>query len=119
MSAFNNNLYDACSCVLGYGETLTLPDFDVNNSVSFVESDKIYKKIRWVAQAKKFAIRHFDNDLLKMTHCLKSVDAWKTWVDLKRSYKPVPWKEFFEENDNTKRKDYIACSGGSCEKISF
>jgi len=54
-----------------------------------------------------------------MTHCLKAVDSWKTWCDLKRTYKSVPWEEFFEENDNTKRKDYVACSGNSCEVISF
>ena len=118
--AFNGNLYDACSCLLGYGEKLNMPDFnDKNIKISFVDSDKTYKKIRWVAQAKKFTARHFQNDLLKMTHCLKAVDSWKTWCDLKRTYKSVPWEEFFEENDNTKRKDYVACSGNSCEVISF
>lgn len=118
--AFNNNLYDACSCLLGYGEKLSMPDFnDKNIKISFVESDKTYKKIRWIAQAKKFAARHFHNDVLKMTYCLKAVDSWKTWCDLKRTYKSVPWEEFLEENDNTKRKDYVACSGNSCEVISF
>jgi ribonucleoside-triphosphate reductase len=116
--AFNNNLYDACSCLLGYGEKIKLPTFEDNN-ISFVESDNTYKKIRWVAQAKKFTNRHFKGDTLKMTYCLKAVDAWKTWCDLKRTYKNVPWEEFFEENDNTKQKDYLACSGNACEIISF
>ena len=118
-NSFDGNLYSACSCLLGYGEKLELPEFDVDNSMSFIDCDKIYKKIRWVAQAKKFAKRHFGDDLLKMTYCLKHVDAWKTWCDLKRTYKPVNWEEFYEENDNTKRKDYVACSGNSCEVISF
>lgn len=118
-AAFNNNLYDACSALLGYGEKLNMPEFDVDNSVSFIESDAVYKKIRWVAQAKKFAKRHFGNDLLKMTYCLKAVDAWKTWCDLKRTYKEVIWEDFYEENDNTKQKDYVACSGNSCEIVSF
>lgn len=118
--AFDGNLYNACSCLLGYGEKLEMPNFnDSNAKISFVESDKIYKKIRWVGQAKKFADRHFNGDFLKMTHCLKAVDAWKTWCDLKRTYKNVPWEEFIEEQDNTKRKDYVACSGNSCEIISF
>jgi intein/homing endonuclease len=117
--AFDNNLYSACACLLGYGEKLKMPEFDVNNSVSFTESDNIYKKIRWIAQAKKFSLRHFENDLERMCNCLKAVDAWKTWCDLKRTYKHVPWEEFLEENDNTKRKDYVACSGGKCELISF
>ena len=116
--AFNDNLYDACSCLLGYGEKIEIPVFE-DDSVSFVHSDQTYKKIRWVAQAKKFANRHFGGDILKMTHCLKAVDAWKTWCDLKRTYKSVPWEEFLEENDNTKQKDYVACSGNSCEIISF
>lgn len=116
--AFNDNLYDACSCLLGYGEKIEMPVFE-DSSISFVHSDQTYKKIRWVAQAKKFANRHFGGDILKMTHCLKAVDAWKTWCDLKRTYKSVPWEEFLEENDNTKQKDYVACSGNSCEIISF
>ncbi|GAG86733.1 unnamed protein product, partial [marine sediment metagenome] len=73
----------------------------------------------WVAQARKFARRHFGGQTIKMTHCLKEVDAWKTWVDLKRTYKEVNWSEFYEKNDNTKRKDYVACSGNACEIISF
>jgi intein/homing endonuclease len=120
LQAFNGNLYDACSCVLNYGEKLNMPVFDINDiSHSFVDSDKIYAKIRWVAQAKKFASRHFNNDLEKMTHCLKCVDSWKTWCDLKRTYTQVPWNQFFEESDNTKPTDYVACSGDSCTLISF
>lgn len=117
--AFGGNLYDACSSLLGYGQKYNIPEFDINNSNSFVESDEIYKKVRWIAQAKKFALRHFNNDLTKMTHCLKSVDAWKTWCDLKRTYIKVPWEEFYEEQDNTKQKDYVACSGNACEVITF
>lgn len=120
LKAFNNNLYAACATLLGYGEKLELPDFTIDNiKVSLVQSDKIYKKIRWVAQAKKFANRHFEGNILKMTYCLKSVDAWKTWVDLKRTYKPVPWEDFIEETDNTKPSEYYACSGGNCEIIRF
>lgn len=120
LDAFDNNLYTACSCLLGFGEKLELPDFDINDSnVSFMSVDKIYKKIRWVSQAKKFALRHFDNNLLNMTYCLKSVDAWKTWCDLKRSSVTTPWEEFYEDDDNTKRSKYVACSGGACEVITF
>ena len=54
-----------------------------------------------------------------MTYCLKSVDAWKKWCDLKRTYKNVDWDNFFEENDNTKASKIVACSGGSCEIIKF
>ena len=117
--AFNNNLYSACATLLGYGEKLEMPDLNEDSKVSLVDSDKIYKKIRWIAQAKKFSKRHFNSDDLKMTYCLKAVDAWKTWCDLKRTYKPVPWEEFIEEQDNTKSTEYVACSGNSCEIIKF
>ena len=83
------------------------------------QEDKIYKKVRWVAQAKKFANRHFGSDITKMTYCLKAVDSWKNWCDLKRMYKQVPWEDFIEENDNTKPSEYIACSGNTCEVIRF
>ena len=97
-----------------------MPKFDTNSiSQSFVEYDKIYRKIRWIAQADKFTDRHFDGDKTKMTYCLKAVDAWKKWCDLKRTYQDVIWEDFYEEHDNTKHTDYIACSGNSCEKITF
>lgn len=118
--AFDNNLYNACSCFLGYGEKLELPKFDISKtSESFIEYDKIYKKIRWIAQANKFTERHFNGDKTKMTYCLKAVDAWKTWCDLKRTYQSVPWEKFYESNDNTKPSDFVACSGDKCEIIKF
>lgn len=51
----------------------------------------------------------------KMTYCLKDVDAWKTWIDLKSTYTDVPWNDFYEQFDNTKVSETIACSGGACE----
>jgi len=120
LEAFNNNLYAACSSLLGYGEKVEMPVFDVDDTkTSFVDADKTYKKIRWIYQAKKFAKRHFGDDLLKMTYCLKHVNSWKEWADLKRQYKHVPWEEFKEEKDNTKPTEIVACSGNSCEVISF
>lgn len=117
--AFNGSLYNACSSFLGTGEKLEMPSLDVNNLSSLVDCDKIYKKLRWIAQAEKFTSRHFNGDKTKMTYCLKAVDAFKKWCDLKRTYKNVPWEEFYEQVDNTKHTEYIACSGGSCEKIRF
>ena len=119
-NAFDGDLYEACSCFLGYGEQLKMPEFNVNDiNQSFVNHDKTYKKIQWIAQANKFTLRHFNGDKVKMTYCLKSVDAWKTWCDLKRTYKHVPWEKFYEDNDNTKHEEYIACSGNSCEVVRF
>ena len=58
------------------------------------------EKIRWIKRAEQFAKRYFEGDLRKMTYCLKDVDAWKNWVDLKREYTDVPWDQFFEDSDN-------------------
>ena len=55
---------------------------------------KIDKKVIWVTQAKKFAKNYFTGDILKMTYCLKSIDSFKTWCDLKRTSRHVPWKKF-------------------------
>jgi hypothetical protein len=118
--SFDGNLYNACSCFLGTGEKLKMPTFDLENILeSYTHSDSTYKKIRWVAQANKFSKRHFNGDNTRMTECLKAVDAWKRWCDLKRTYVNVEWDQFFEDDDNTKATEYIACSGNKCEVIRF
>jgi ribonucleoside-diphosphate reductase alpha chain len=69
----------------------------------------------WVRRAKQFSERYFDGDDKRMTYCLKDVHNYKEYVDLAREYKPVPWEEFFEEDDNTKIAEDVACAGGACE----
>lgn len=118
-NAFDGNLYSACDCLLGFGEKLDTPKFDIQSSESFSSANKLFLKIQWVAQARKFAHRHFNDDLVKMTECLKLVDAWKNWCDLKRTYNNVDWSKFYEEKDNTNPTQYVACSGNSCEVITF
>ena len=113
------SLYTACSSFLGNGEKLQLPNFEDESLQSLTDSDKIYSKLRWIAQATKFSNRHFNGDKLKLTYCLKSIHNWKKWCDLKRTYKNVPWENFTEVCDNTTPTQYIACSGQSCEMITF
>jgi ribonucleoside-diphosphate reductase alpha chain len=126
LKAFDGNLYRACDTVLGFGEEIhTTIKLEREVDLTKSSDQDIYdmkqqignemSKLKWLARAKKFAENYFDNDLRKMTYCLKDVDAWKTWVDLKRVYKPVPWDEFFEGIDNTKVSETVACAGGSCE----
>lgn len=119
-NAFDNNLYAACDTIMGIGEVLP-EEIDVDSLLSkkledvskYVES--VVAKKEWVRRATKFAERYFDGDIRQMTYCLKDVDAWKTWVDLKRTYSDVPWEDFYEEQDNTKVAETVACAGGSCE----
>ena len=92
---------------------------------SFPDSAPIYKayealrmqKLDWIRRAKKFAKNYFGGDVLKMTRCLKRVDACKHWEDLQRTSKPVDYLNFFENTDNTTVTQTVACAGGKCEII--
>lgn len=94
LRSFNGDLWAACDAILGLKE---------NHNVSFLN------------KALRYCEKYFGGDLKKMTYCLKDVYNWKKFVDLKRDYKDVNYEELFEEEDNTKPLESIACSGGACE----
>lgn len=76
-----------------------------------------YKK-DWVRRAKQFAERYFNNDMTKMTYCLKHVSLWKDWLDIKREWKDIDWSEVKENDQEFIDADTMAgasCSGGACE----
>ncbi len=116
IKAFDENVWEACNAILGYGKPLEMPD-TTGASIGEIQkmAQSILDKEFWIKRAKKFADRYFDGDIKKMTYCLKDVYNWKRWVDLKRDYVKVPWTEFYEDDNNTKFEQSIACSGGSCE----
>lgn len=118
LHAFDNNLWKACDAVLGQGETLDEPMVADIGSIS-LEVHKLHKKwelkMDWVRRAKQFAERYFEGDVRNMTYCLKDINNWKTWLDLKRSYQDVDYTTMIEEEDNTKATQEWACSGQSCE----
>lgn len=119
-NAFNNNLYDACSCLLGFGEKLDDVKFDDKNLGKVIERAKnTLEKKSWISRAKKFANNYFDGDLNTMIYCLKDVNAWHIWCSLKRTLKPVDWKLFTEDTDNTNFKETLACAGGQCVLSRF
>lgn len=116
-NAFNGNLYNACACFLGSGEKLETINFHPNDDEimdHITDAKETLSKLMWLEQAKKFTKRYFDGDKVKMTYCLKDVDALKTWCDLERTYKSVDWTKFIEQVDNTKVEETIACAGGAC-----
>lgn len=143
LHAFNNNLWSACDCALGIGETMSLiekPTKPINILDSTTErgylqgllshaTDMIkyydleneyniyYKKIDWIRRAKQFAARYFNNDIKKMTYCLKDVHNWKLWCDLKREYINIDWsivsEDEYELDISTIGGD--ACAGGACD----
>lgn len=127
--AFGGNLYNACACFLGVGEKLELPQLEgidqLEGSIDNLEST--LQKYMWTKRAEKFTSRYFaadpsnvtDDDRRKMTYCLKDVDAWKKWCDLRRKHQYVDWSLFEEEEDTTKPEALAACAGGSCELKSL
>lgn len=68
----------------------------------------------WISKAKKYADRYLDGNIKQLTYCLKDVDTYKKYIDLKREYKKVDYNEFIEVEDNTEVIQEPACSGGSC-----
>lgn len=114
MRCFNNDLWKACDTVLNKGE-MSLEEYE-NRFKNEKDLNEIFLDQKdWIRRAFQFAYRYFDNDLKKMTYCLKDVRNWKIWCDLSREYKEVDWENFHENGDNTKISDTVACAGGSCD----
>jgi ribonucleoside-diphosphate reductase alpha chain len=72
-------------------------------------------KTDWIRRAEQFARRYFAGDVRRMTYCLKEVNNWKLWVDLKREYIEVDYTTMIEDTDTTKIQETIACAGGKCD----
>lgn len=145
--AFNGNLWSACDCILGIGEILNVEKLrdkiaeDLKtNGVKWKEEglspespDKLlrswlqcnvknyYDKRKLRTRANKFAERYFEGDVKQMTYCLKDVQNWKTWCDLKREYVDIDWSEYYEEEFTS--KDFggagEACAGGTCDLMGL
>lgn len=101
---FNNDLWDACDAVLGL-----MSDGEV-----FSENQQ-----DWLRRATQFAQRYFAGDLRRMTYCLKEVNNWKLWCDIRRENVLVDYSQLVEEEDNTTIQETIACAGGVCEFNGF
>lgn len=118
MHAFDDNLWAACDCVLGRGENLDTPTPKVYPKRVYEAMEEIRAaKIDWVRRAHKFASNYFGGDRIKLSRCLKRVDACKHWEDLTRSYAPVDYTQLVEGQDNTTVTQTVACAGGTCEII--
>ena len=74
-------------------------------------------KKEWVRRAKQFADRYFDGDVKKMTYCLKHVQLWKKWLDVKRGHTDINWSEAKELQETVVDANTLAaqaCAGGAC-----
>lgn len=131
LHAFKDNLWVACDAALDRGEPLKEPESQKKLSKVLQEEEQWDSpdeekqawseisdwvlKVDWVRRAKQFANRYFNNDIKKMTYCLKDVSNWKYWCDLKREYKEVDYTTMYEETDDTTNSMEWACAGGACE----
>lgn len=125
LSAFGN-LWVACDAAMCLGEYEHVVSWSVHNPCGPFENvadfvtwkenkDRNDLKKDWIRRARQFAERYFNNDVRHMCYCLKQVSLYKTWLDLRREYKPVDYTQCLEEEDNTKLAEEIACAGGRCD----
>jgi len=120
LHAFNNDLWSACDCALGRGQSLEVPQLpDGADEKTFATYQttvrQILAKKDWVRRARKFASNYFNGDNRRMSYCLKRVNNCKLWEDLTREYIPVDYTLMYEDSDNTKLVDAVACAGGKCD----
>lgn len=120
LHAFNNDLWSACDCALGRGQSLDIPQpTDITDEKAFAayqaQVKTILAKKDWVRRAQKFAKNYFAGDVRRMSYCLKRVNNCKLWEDLTREYIPVDYTLMYEDSDNTKLVDAVACAGGKCD----
>jgi ribonucleoside-diphosphate reductase alpha chain len=121
MHAFDHDLWAACDCALGRGQSLDLPKLDADQDLEALQGriKKLLAKKDWVRRAHKFAANYFGNDVRRMTYCLKRVHNCKMWEDLQREYTPVDYTLMLEQTDNTQAPTLEpACAGGKCDVLS-
>jgi len=102
------NLWSACDVILNRMEM-----------ESYIKTPMAtFDFVLWKEAVQEFAETYFDANVTKATYCLKDVFNWQKWCKLKATYKNVDYSKMYEEEDNTKPMESIACAGGVCE-ISF
>jgi ribonucleoside-triphosphate reductase (thioredoxin) len=98
LNAFNNNLWAACDYI-----TLNQESDDDNDN----------KKL-FALKMHRFAKKYFNDDLKRLTYCMKDVYNWKIYCDLYSSFSKVDYTQLLETEDNTTGIEEISCAGGAC-----
>lgn len=108
LHAFNDNLWAACETLLGYGEKL-----DPEDSRHLLKRD-------WVRRAEKFSENFFEDDLVRMTNCLKDCHNLHKWTAIVREMQQVDFASELGKKEYTEvdTMGAQACSGDQCE-INF
>ena len=98
LNAFENNLWAACDYMTMKQET---------------DTDTEDKKL-FALKMHRFANKYFDQDLKRVTYCMKDVYNWKRYKDLYESFAKVDYTQLLETEDNTVGIEEISCAGGAC-----
>ena len=98
LNAFDNNLWAACDYITLNQET---------------DKDGDDKKL-FSLKMRRFAKKYFDDDIRRLTHCMKDVYNWKIYTDLYDSFSKVDYTQLLETEDNTVGIEEISCAGGAC-----
>ena len=59
-------------------------------------------------------LKYFEDDLRRLTYCMKDVYNWKIYKDLYDSFSKVDYTQLLETEDNTTGIEEISCAGGAC-----
>tara|TARA_R110000868_G_scaffold34051_8_gene123182 strand:- start:5283 stop:7478 length:2196 start_codon:yes stop_codon:yes gene_type:complete len=98
LNAFENNLWAACDYITMKQET---------------DTDTEDKKL-FALKMHRFANKYFNEDLKRVTYCMKDVYNWKRYKDLYESFTKVDYTQLLETEDNTVGIEEISCAGGAC-----
>ena len=98
LNAFDLNLWAAC-------------DYITLDQQSDKDSDD--KKL-FAIKMHRFAKKYFEEDLKRLTYCMKDVYNWKIYCDLYNSFAKVDYTQLMETEDNTVGIEEISCAGGAC-----
>jgi ribonucleoside-triphosphate reductase len=106
--AFDNNLWQACDTLLGFGLKLS-----EDNSGDLLKRD-------WIRRAHKFAHNYFGGDLMTMTFCLKDVYNLHKWETIQLKMVPMDYIELLKDERlvSADTMGAVGCSGNNCE-VSF
>lgn len=105
LHAFNDDLWAACATIQGHGQKLSQ-----HGSHDLLKRD-------WIRRAHKFTHNYFNDDVQKMTNCLKDCHNLHKWETIKRQIKPIDFTEEMGEQEYTdvSTMGAQACAGGACE----
>ena len=102
LNAFDNNLWAACDYITLNQET---------------DKDSDDKKL-FSVKMRRFAKKYFNDDIKRLTYCMKDVYNWKIYTDLYDSFTKVDYTQLLETEDNTVGIEEISCAGGACRATS-